>query len=41
MEKKMIRDWRIPKEVTSKTMRDSLEKLAVELGIHLPQDEEE
>ena len=41
MEKKMIRDWRIPKEVTSKTMRDSLEKLAEELGIHLPQDEEE
>ena len=34
-EKKMIQEKRIPDEVTSKTLRSSLEKLAEELGIQL------
>ena len=34
-EKKMIQEKRIPDEVTSKTMRSTLEKLAEELGIQL------
>jgi thymidylate synthase (FAD) len=39
LEKQMIRDWKIPDEVTSRTMRDSLTKLANELGIHLKEEE--
>ena len=38
MEKQMIREWKIPDEVTSRTMRDSLTNLANELGIHLRED---
>ena len=34
-EKQMIREKKIPEEVTSKTLRASLEKLAIELGIEL------
>ena len=34
-EKQMIREKKIPDEVTSKTLRASLEKLAIELGIEL------
>ena len=39
LEKQMIRDWKIPDEVTSRSMRDSLTKLANELGIHLKEEE--
>ena len=38
LEKKMIKEGKIPDEVTSKTMRESLGKLAQELGITLKED---